>query len=165
MRTYATAAAIAWLNPMTILDPACGDASIVETAHKLWPFESASLADISIPNMKYVEGRGWSWAHTQVADLMDTIEFEPPVDLIVLTEILEHVEDPPAVLKAARQRAQMLIASSPIDEPDGGNPEHLWSWHVNEYRQMIVDAGWQPTSLQILSFEQFPYAFQIWTAE
>ena len=59
-------------------------------------------------------------------DLVDTIENVGPVDVFVLTETLEHLPDPAAVL--AGIQADVLVLSTPVEAWDDREPQHLWAW-------------------------------------
>ena len=66
-------------------------------------------------------------------------------------------------LRAARAKATYLIASSPINETEGqGNHEHVWSFSVPSYRQLLEGAGWIPVAYQELRFYPPFYDFQLW---
>lgn len=159
LRTKITGGIIAWQAPRTVCDPACGDASLLEAAHALHPIERAYLGDISLANITNLQV---SFPHERFTrDAMQTLLEIPHVDLILLTEFLEHVEDPDAYLRQAREKADMLVASSPLDEK-GGNPEHLWGWDAGGYQQMLMDSGWRPESGTLLTLSGF--TFQIYTA-
>ena len=173
LRTQVTGALISWFDPDTIIDPACGDGSIVAAAHKVRPIVAAVMADISRPNF-YVIGTGMrpflpSTLTVECQSIEETLAVDRYFDMIVLTEILEHVEDPVLILRMARARAAVLVASSPLI-PDNGriddNPEHLWQFDSVGYRDLLVSGGWDPVSLVPVSFfvEQFGYDFQIWAA-
>ncbi len=156
-RTLVTASLIAWLRPGTVMDPACGDASIVEAAIRLFPMK-AYLADISEPNIKRLSGH-----ETMCTDINLAIDAFPEVDVMVLTEILEHLPDPDAVLRASRNKAKYLIASSPEMRPgqNDNNPEHLWQFDHQGYEAMLVDAHWKVQQYTSLQFES-EYNFGIW---
>ena len=160
LRTQVTAGMVAWLRPTTIADPACGDASILNATYQLHPFEYAYLSDISQPNIRALHV---AFAHKAwVGDVFNAIEMlEGHVDVIVLTEILEHLEDPDALLRLARTKARALVASSPIAE-QGGNPEHLWGWDLDGYQTMITEAGWQVISG--ITIQCPPAAYQLLAA-
>jgi hypothetical protein len=166
LRLLATAGAVAWLAPETVMDPACGDASIVTHAYKLRPFRKAYLNDLSVPQVTLFWGTDMGYrADLTAGEALDAIEAFPPVDAMVLTEILEHVEDPDELVAAARKKARHLVVSSPIDEQPGvNNHEHVWAWDVIDYRQMLEAAGWSPVALNVISFPSsgYPYTYQLW---
>lgn len=95
----------------------------------------------------------------------------PPnyADVVILGEILEHVDDPLELLVAARRVGRGLILSTPLDEPPGVNPEHVWRWDKAGLLELLARAGWRSTGyLELdLELEHWPpgYRCQIHTAE
>ena len=90
-------------------------------------------------------------------------------DVVVLGEILEHVDDPARLLAQARDVSRGLIVSTPLDEPAGVNPEHVWRWDRAGILELLAAAGWHPTGYVELDLElkHWPpgYRCQIHTAE
>lgn len=163
MRTMVTAGMIATIAPKTLLDPACGDASILDVAYQLRPFEYAYLHDISQLQIDVIQPTFPH--HKERRDLVSAIADPGRADMIVLTEILEHLEEPDDVLRLARLRADFLIASSPIGDPeDGRNHEHLWAWDEEGYEEMLRAAGWEPMAKAVLTYPGQPWNSQIWMA-
>jgi hypothetical protein len=158
-----TAGMISVMAPPVILDPACGDASILEVAYRYRPFEMAYLVDISqlqvdviAPSFPHEKRRG---------DLYEAIDNSRRVDMILLTEVLEHLETPERALRLARLRSNLLIASSPIGDPeDGRNHEHLWAWDEEGYDEMLRAEGWEPFAKAVLTYPGSPWNSQIWMA-
>ena len=161
-RLLVTAGMIAWLRPETILDPACGDGSVLAAAYALAPFRLATLSDISVPGIASLH-LAFPY-QASVRPIEEALVGSSPVELVVLTEILEHLDDPDAVLRLARERARHLVASSPLDERTQNNPEHLWAWDTEGYSAMLEAAGWRITSSVILDWPGGYYRFQIVTA-
>lgn len=179
-RMLVTAGLVAWPKPETVVDPAAGEGTVVFEAYKLHPFR-AILGDISLPNYhKLVAGKppGAEW-HIHNTSIENTIRRAAGADMIILSEILEHLEDPDAVLRLARENAELLVASSPEMRPfqADNNPEHLWKFDGVGYREMLEAAGWHPYSKTHLTFrprtkqeddtlmvEIGNYDFQIWLA-
>lgn len=166
-RTLVTAGLVAWLAPDFIWDPACGDASILEAAYKLRPFQQAFLGDISIPQ---IEALKVSFPHQKsVMDLTKDREIFVAAtfknNCLVLTEVLEHLEDPDGVLRQAREAFSSLVASSPIGDPElGRNHEHLWAWDEEGYEEMLRGAGWNPIAKSTVMLPGVAGNSQIWVA-
>lgn len=169
LRKDVTGALIAWINPDSVLDPACGDGSVVTAALRFQPIKTIYLSDISQPNIDQLSvaaGLRLALAGAHIAcmsieDMLTT--FTGHVDVIILTEILEHVDDPDWILRLARERSRYLVASSPEMRPGqyDDNEEHLWMFDREGYREMLVDAGWKVQQYTHLGF-QSTYDFQIW---
>ena len=173
LRLQSEAALIAWFKPDSVLDPACGDASVVAASHRVRLIESALLGDISKPNFYNVGTimRPFLPPKTEVLNqsIEITLGVDRQFDVVVLTEILEHVDDPVMLLKLARARARFLVASSPVFEGSkllDTNPEHLWQFDAPGYSEMLKEAGWDPIVFMPLQFHipGLPYNFQIWGA-
>jgi 2-polyprenyl-3-methyl-5-hydroxy-6-metoxy-1,4-benzoquinol methylase len=82
-------------------------------------------------------------------------------DLYICSETLEHVRDPDELLRMSRKLAHHAVFSTPIDETDAhANPEHYWSWSVEDIHAMLVAAGWTPEVHKVLPLPY--YNFQIW---
>lgn len=163
MRLLVTAGAIAWLDPKSILDPATGDASIIKAAHRLAPLEHAHLGDVSTAQIADLWGQDFGFrCELSAGDALEFMRRHKKHDVVVLTEILEHVEEPEELLRLAREKGNYLVASSPLNETDRSNHEHLWSWTEAAYRQMLIDTGWRPMVYIPIQFSDYPYTFQLW---
>lgn len=167
-RLWSSAVALALGSPKSVCDPACGDATVVMQAHQLNPISRAVLGDISpdtIAKLLPGDHRLPAWSDRVIGDVFDTLSGIDPVDAIVLTEILEHLDDPDSLLSIAATKANWLVASSPI-VPDGNDhtAQHLWAFDMDGYRDMLVAAGWKPEVWMTANCPGHPYAagFQIW---
>lgn len=161
VRALVTGAIVASLRPGTVMDPACGDASIVRYANDLSHIAKAYLADISRSN---IENLSLAIENSvRLADIETAIRDFPRVDVVILTEILEHLEDPNSVLAHAHVKGHALVASSPEMRPGqvDHNPEHLWMFDRDGYRQMLTESGWEVTNYVHLSFMS-EYDFGVW---
>ena len=171
LRIGLTAAMVAWMAPRSVLDPACGDGSIVASANAIRPIESALLADVSRDNF-YAVGtgpvRGKLPVDTRVKcqSIEETLRTTDTFDLVVLTEILEHLDDPVSILRLARERASVLVASSPMFPNDlilDPNPEHLWQFDIYGFGQMLLEGGWDTTVAMVpVNLADSHYDYQLW---
>lgn len=123
--------------PATVLDLGCGDGRL------------ACLLDASkITGVDYSEKRverarelhpGHVWVCSTVQDWLraDADSYS----LVTMFEVLEHVEDPAALVALARARGPVL-ASVPINWPD---PAHLHVWENEVQMVRDLDPDWYVT--------------------
>ena len=85
------------------------------------------------------------------------------VNLFICSETLEHLDDPDFVLRKIRQKSNLLILSTPIDESDSENVEHYWGWGVDDIEEMLIKAKWNPRVMQTITFRKlYHYDYQLW---
>lgn len=90
----------------------------------------------------------------------------PHVGTFVLSETIEHLDNPDSVLARIRTAADRLILSTPIGETvEVGNEEHYWAWDVDDVRAMLTAAGWRTKALIELTLPDTVYDYQIWGCE
>lgn len=77
--------------------------------------------------------------------------------IAVLTEVLEHVADPYAMLRRLKANGvRAVVASSPYVETDVSHDAcHAWAWDEAGYRQLFEKTGWK-----LARHETVPY-FQV----
>ncbi len=81
-------------------------------------------------------------------------------DLFVLSETAEHLDNPDLVLSRIREKASLLVLSTPLSEFDDHNEQHYWGWDADGVREMLEATGWEPV---LWSTVTMPGAsFQIW---
>lgn len=136
------------IKPQSLSDLGCGDGgllSLVQDAYTAWGY------DFQPSNQA-----GWAERGVQ-AELIDVFNpgqqpRSPDVrlgDIVVMTEVLEHLADPDGILRYLRNRNEsqgkprFLVCSSPFTETDKHHaPEHAWAWDKGGYARMLFDAGW-----------------------
>jgi hypothetical protein len=147
-RVAHTAEILRGMNPSSVADLSCGDGAVLLGAGLACPLFFGDITP------------GWQFA----GPLQETLFSCPPVDVFVLSETLEHLEEPENALAMIRGRAKRLLLSTPDGELDDANPEHYWTWQRADLLPMLTDAGWTPDGEPELYTAGFPayYAFQIW---
>jgi hypothetical protein len=134
------------MNAESVADLSCGDGAIVGGSRHAW--RRRILGDIATTGMPIEKA---------IADL-------EPVDVFVCSETLEHVENPDGLLAAIQSKARGLLMTTPADEADDSNPEHYWSWGVEDLRAMLTAAGWTHCAVELFTPASVDmYTFQIWT--
>jgi hypothetical protein len=101
--------------------------------------------------------------YDHLGPIEETIDQIPPVDLFILTETLEHLDNPVEVLGKIRNKSRKLLLSTPLT-PAGWvdeNPEHYWSWDHEDLDGLFALTGWEPIHFERTS-PPYGYIFQIW---
>jgi hypothetical protein len=138
----------------TVADLSCGDGAVVRLAHERRPFRATYLGD--------VQPGHWSWLRGPITETMYLI---PCVDVLVLSETLEHLDEPLAVLRALRERAGSILVTTPCGEWDDGNPQHYWGWDEEGVRSLLEAAEFRPYRHHLFTPESVAYyTFQVWAA-
>lgn len=155
----------------TAADLSCGDGAII----KRLDLKEAYLADLNGPPAglatEMVQGGCWKVVNLGSVALPDSLwKLPEKVDLIILSETLEHVPDPDDLLRTAAHFGRHLFLSTPVDEPaDSGNREHYWGWGQDDIHGMLQQSGWDPVEVRLFqprSTVDLPgaYTFQLWMA-
>lgn len=137
----------------TVADLSCGDGAIVLSLP--FPRDDMYLGDIFPNNLFNYQGA-----------IEDTVSRIPDVDLFVLSETLEHVDDPLTLLEKIREKADTLVLTTPLGEVDDGNPEHYWGWDRDGIELLLEESGWWPDR-SVLFTPDVPevyYTYQVWMA-
>lgn len=144
----------------------------IALARRLGPVESAadlSAGDGAIINGLDVQRRylgDFAPGYEYTGLIEDTIWDIPDVDLFVLTETLEHLDEPQVVLKAIRSKARLLVLSTPLDAWNDTNLEHYWAHDREGVEEMLSDAGWSVVEFLDLDYRSHgpaSYRFGCWT--
>lgn len=118
----------------SLVDLGCGDGSLL-----------AQIRDLPIPMWGYDAGvQNREQAHAagldvRPADLLtDSLDY---ADLIVATEVVEHLVDPYGFISALP--GTKLILSSPSAEDGEWHYEHhAWAWDMKGYADLATSCGW-----------------------
>jgi hypothetical protein len=119
----------------SLTDLGCGDGDLMRR-----------LQDLGIPMRGYTAGREnvqrahMAGLNVQLHDFIaEPFEYD---DLIVMTEVLEHLLDPHGFL--AQLDSQFIVVSSPSAETGEWHYyHHAWAWDLEGYRTFVENAGWQ----------------------
>lgn len=127
----------------SVADLSCGDGAIVRNSRHEW--ESITLGD-----------------YVTTGPIELALLHQPDVDMFVLSETLEHVEEPDVLLHHIRNVASNLVLTTPYGEVTDENPEHYWGWDDEGVRSLAEEAGWRVHSFQLFTPTIDYYTFQMW---
>ena len=148
------------IGAVNVSDLGCGDGgllSLLGTSPLVW---SAWGYDFQPSNQS-------GWAERGVAaEQLDA--FDPANrdkvslgDVVVLTEVLEHLADPHGVLAwlASSPQVEAVVASCPWAENDQTHDEcHAWAWDLAGFQELFTSAGLVPQFHYTAGMSQFMVA-------
>lgn len=130
-----------------------------------------SAADLSCGNGWLLDRIDAKWKHygdfapgySLTGPIEQTIHQISAVELFILSETIEHVDDPELVLSLIRAKTDKLILSTPLDESlSSANEQHYWSWTADDMRELLTSAGFTVDIYNELQLNHYEYDFQIW---
>lgn len=65
-------------------------------------------------------------------------------EIVIATELLEHLRDPHGLVARAARHGRALVCSTPCEEtPEQHYEHHVWAWDQPGFATMITDGGWR----------------------
>lgn len=116
-----------------IADLSCGDAAI---ARELAGAAAAHGEQVQLILGDYAPG------YEITGPIEETLTQVKRADLWIISETVEHLDDPDGVLAGIRYRSDALVLSTPLSEFEPVNPEHYWGWDHDGVRDLLIGAGW-----------------------
>ncbi len=126
------------LGSATVSDLGCGDGGLLQ---HLW-------------NSYGINGWGYDMQPSNVAYATEVRKVDVRLtdfsassdiaygDIVVMTEVLEHLSDPHGALRAIPETSRYLVASSPFHETKDAHYEfHNWAWDDEGYDALLEQAG------------------------
>lgn len=131
--------------------------AVVEVAQKL---EASTVVDLGagdggLLSLLGPEITGWGYdlqptnvaaARSRNVDVKLVNIITDPItwgEIVVITEVLEHLSDPHGLVAKAARHSRALVCSAPCEEtPESHYEHHIWAWDVAGFAKMITDGGW-----------------------
>ena len=99
--------------------------------------------DLQASNISGSKERGVDISYLDVVAQPDRVKW---ADLVVVTEMLEHLVDPHGFVEtiSAQPQVSFLVASSPYTETDESHYGfHTWAWDLEGYARLFTSRGWR----------------------
>jgi ubiquinone/menaquinone biosynthesis C-methylase UbiE len=137
-------------RPATVLDAGCGEGFVAEWLSGAFGGARIVGVDVRDDALREASGRV-PRAGFLVGDVMRLPFPDRSFDLVVCTEVLEHVEDPAGALRELRRVARGSVLVTVPHEPFfragnllrgrhirrlGSTPGHRWTWTRAEFRRL-----------------------------
>jgi SAM-dependent methyltransferase len=127
----------------TVSDLCCGDGGLLQ---HLTPF----FKDNGIEAWGYdFQPANVSAARARNVDVRFGDAINEDVDmgqLVIMTECLEHFEDPHAMVNKVAEKAHYIVISSPNGEtPEAHYELHTWGWSWPAYEKLLTRSGFKIT--------------------
>lgn len=149
-------------------------ASTVALARKHLPGNTLSVADLSCGNAYIAKALAcptmilgdYAPGYEYTGKLETNLALIPDVDAYILSETLEHVNDPQLVLTLIRDKAKHLVLSTPLECWGDTNAEHYWAWDQAGVEELMTNAGWTVKAFDFVDSRTYgePYLYGIWIA-
>lgn len=126
----------------TVSDLCCGDGGLLQYLKpsfdkrniQSWGYEFQPANITQATNLRDVDVR-----YANVVE--DDIEFG---ELCIMTECLEHFEDPHAMVRKVAENSKAIVISSPNGEtPEAHYEFHTWGWSWPAYENLLTQAGYE----------------------
>jgi len=146
-RLVKVAQVVRQVHPQSVTDLGCGDGGLLSL-----------LKDIPSWGYDFQPSNANGWAQRGVtATQLDFVAHPEEIkwgELVVVTEVLEHLDDPHELVSLISHNAKYIVASSPYGETlEQHAAEHAWGWDMDGYLQLF-NPNWIVTSHFLLNWCQ-----------
>lgn len=122
----------------TVTDLGCGDGSLLSMIGDVG-LDRAWGYDAGTGNVERADEFGLDVRQADLLTDFDTLEFG---DLVVASEVIEHLVDPHGFV--AKIPSRYAVLSSPSAETgDWHYYHHAWAWDMEGYSKLATDVGWK----------------------
>lgn len=119
----------------TVTDLGCGDGSLLKMLNLgslAWGYE------IGRGDVAYAQSRGLDVRSRDI--IADHLLYG---DLIIASEVLEHISDPVEFLRKLPHDRVLVVSSPSRETGEWHNVIHTWAWDLDGYRDVVKRGGWR----------------------
>jgi 2-polyprenyl-3-methyl-5-hydroxy-6-metoxy-1,4-benzoquinol methylase len=127
---------------ITIADFGCGNGGLMREIQKELPNNKIWGYDLCPANIEDSHQKGNTENIKYLDFVNEDVEFP---NVVIATEVLEHLVDPDAFIKRLLDNGvEYIVASSPdYESPSYHAPFHLWVFNGDSYKEMFEQQGWK----------------------
>ena len=127
---------------ITIADFGCGNGGLMREIEKSIPNNKIWGYDLCPANVEDSHQKGNTENIKYLDFVNEDVEFP---NIVISTEVLEHLVDPDAFIKRLLDNGvEYIVASSPdYETPTYHAPFHLWVFNGDSYKEMFEQQGWE----------------------
>lgn len=137
-RIFAAVKMLRSVQPKSVVDLGCGDGGLLSL-----------IKDIPSWGYDFAPNNAFGWDERGItAELVDVFNDKPEDlkwgELVVVTEVLEHLDDPHGAIDwiASHSEVKYIVASLPFDEQPGdhiceGVHEHIWGFDKDGFCDLV----------------------------
>jgi trans-aconitate methyltransferase len=121
--------------PQTVTDLGCGDGALLATLPpwlRCWGYE------IGAGDVAHARARGLDVRQADI--LTGDLDYG---DLLIASEVLEHLDDPAGFLRGLPGGRWLIVSSPSLETGDWHNDIHSWAWDMDGYAALLTRAGWE----------------------
>ena len=133
-----------------IVELGCGAADIsgpFSTTNTVWGVDIVPAAQVACQER-------WPDLHFLLGDVNAITAWD--VDVVVLTEVLEHLSDPLGLVARWLPHARYSIIGHPIDDPGNVEGGHVWGYDRDDYLYWFELGAHEPLEVYEFSMGPFP---------
>jgi SAM-dependent methyltransferase len=121
------------ISPTSLVEIGCGTGAVIRECKRLALARDFMAIDFSSTALGYLNDSDPTIATRQADITSETFQLEDPVDVIICSHVVEHLEEPDVFLKALRDRIdfKFAIIEVPLEDLFG----HKWRWRGKDRKQ------------------------------
>lgn len=151
-RLHQAAKFIRQVAPASVVDLGCGDGGLLSL-----------IKDIPSWGLDFQDSNQAGWIERGVTGTLCDVFNDRPADLkwgelAVMTEVLEHLDNPQDAVRWVGEHVKYVVASSPDNETplacEADHDSHLFAWDWDGYEKLFTDAGFVIVDHALIDWSQ-----------
>lgn len=139
----------------TIMDLGCGDGALLSELVQKFPNSKLYGSDVSAEAVELAK-KAVPGAEFEVLELGTEFKFEGQYDVIVMSEVMEHIEDDEAVLRTIAPHCRHVVISVPGGPKDKVDTQY---GHFRNYYDRQLPEKLERNGFDVVTFKRWGWPF------